>query len=75
MASPAIKLKSEFSFKLRIESLLDKTARRINVIPMTEISEAGNGFFMRFDFKIQILNLKKLLTERFLIITADIFTG
>jgi len=48
MANPAKKLKSESSFKLRKESLLDKTAISISVIPRTEISEAGNGFFIRF---------------------------
>lgn len=76
MASAAIKLKSESSFKLRIESLLDSTAIRSNVIPMTEISEDGNGFFMRLIFIKQDLNWNSfLLTERPLIITADVFTG
>ena len=56
IASPAKKLKSESSFKLRIEILLDNTARRINVIPMTEISVAGNGFFILLIFKKQDIN-------------------
>ena len=55
MATPATKLKSESSLKLRIDILLDNTAMRISVIPNTEISVDGNGFFIDLIIKEPLL--------------------
>jgi len=55
MATPATKLKRESSLKLRIDILLDNTAIRIRVIPSTEMSVAGNGFFIDLIIKEPLL--------------------